>query len=115
MKNTYISPGPTDSRTEATQTLDLLRSYFIGGECWDSLSRTDKYELLETRVGSTPSSEVKVDDQTITVKEEFRNPSGSHYDRAYIYTLRRLETEGFIVREMSYEILLLVALEYLWR
>jgi cysteine synthase len=32
----------------------------------------------------------------VTTKQEFANPSGSHYDRAYLRTLQTLEAEGFL-------------------
>ncbi len=62
-------------------------------------NRIRLYESLESQIGSTPLVELPLDlprGNRILVKEEFRNPTGSHYDRQ-IYLLRAIEEQGKII------------------
>lgn len=61
------------------------------------MERADLYRLVESYVGNT--SVVKLPDfgdAPIYQKQEFLNPSGSHYDRAYLPTIHDLEESGSI-------------------
>ncbi len=66
-----------------------------------SASRRRVYAALEKRIGNTPLYQVRripvPNGCKIFVKEEYRNPSGSHYDRVYLGLLKALETEGRII------------------
>lgn len=66
---------------------------------WFLVPRSEKYDLLESRIGNTPIvrppglSELE---NNVRTKLEWLNPSGSHYDRAYLSMLREFEEEGLI-------------------
>lgn len=65
------------------------------------LLRQRLYATLEKRIANTPLyeiSKIKVPNGCrVFVKEEYHNPSGSHYDRVYLHLLKALEAEGRIV------------------
>jgi cysteine synthase len=70
---------------------------------WEDLPRSESraahYDRLERIVGNTPISQlthIARGSSKILTKLEVANPSGSHYDRAYLKTLRRFEEEGLI-------------------
>ncbi len=68
---------------------------------WYSLPRTEKYERLSEHIGNTPVDTITIEldaetKSTVNVKSEYENLSGSHYDRAYLETLRHFEEIGFI-------------------
>lgn len=60
--------------------------------------RTEQYKRLEYMIGHTPLLLVheEPNGSTVLAKVESHNPSESHYDRAYLATLRRLEEDGVI-------------------
>ena len=58
--------------------------------------RTNIYEVLEEQVGNTGYDKISLDGVKIVSKREFDNPSGSHYDRTYVRTIRQLEEAGWI-------------------
>ncbi len=59
--------------------------------------RLQQYERLEQMIGNTPlDSWALPNGAMIWIKRESENPSESHYDRASVAVLKRLETEGFI-------------------
>lgn len=60
--------------------------------------RQDQYERLDQMIGHTPLLRVHNDPNgsVVLAKVESHNPSESHYDRAYLATLRRLEDDGVI-------------------
>lgn len=69
----------------------------IGTKDWHSLPRQAKYDRLRQVIGQTPVTPVTLPgDITVTTKQEYWNPSGSHYDRAFLDTLQAFETEGLI-------------------
>lgn len=67
-------------------------------------NREALYKHLEKRIGHTPLYEIKhiaedfrkKNKIRIFAKEEYRNPTGSHYDRVYLTLLRELEKSGTI-------------------
>ena len=64
------------------------------------IQREKLYRELESRIGNTPILKLSLHlpyGNRIFVKEEFRNPTGSHYDRVYIHLLKEIEKEGKIV------------------
>ena len=65
----------------------------------------DILDRLEPIIGNTPLKEIHnlniPNNNRIFVKEEFRNPTGSHYDRIYIELFKSLERSRIIVRRKS--------------
>ncbi len=62
-----------------------------------SAERAILYEEVAAHVGNTPLVPVpELLPYSIHIKEECCNPSGSHYDRAYLSTLRYLEESSLI-------------------
>jgi len=63
-------------------------------------SRKKIYENLSLSIGDTPLHEIKdiplSNGNRIFAKEEYKNPSGSHYDRVYLFLLADLETQNKI-------------------
>lgn len=63
-------------------------------------AREELYRKLEGRIGKTPLYEIKNIDipngNRIFAKEEYLNPTGSHYDRVFLKLLYALEKEGKI-------------------
>lgn len=69
----------------------------VGGADWDIQARQEKFSRLRRTIGNTPIEEVYPSpDLKVLAKQEFKNPSGSHYDRAYIATIDWLEANGYI-------------------
>jgi len=66
-----------------------------------SKARKKVYELLESRVGNTPICEIKKiaiqNGNRIFAKEEWKNPTGSIFDRVYPYLFKIAEEEGKII------------------
>lgn len=58
--------------------------------------RDRQYAALEAMMEPTPLRILPMGKSTILVKQEALNPTGSHYDRATIAVLKRLEKEGFL-------------------
>ncbi|HUD44130.1 MAG TPA: pyridoxal-phosphate dependent enzyme [Patescibacteria group bacterium] len=59
--------------------------------------RQQQYDRLESMIGHTPLLRIYGPKNTLLLaKDESQNPTGSHYDRVYVPTLRRLEEEGII-------------------
>ena len=58
--------------------------------------REEQYRRLELMIGNTPLLGLNSEHGLILAKVESQNPSESHYDRAYIATLKRLENDGII-------------------
>jgi|GEM_PF-1060627 len=77
------------------QTEDNLAAIGVGNETWYSLPRSEQYRRLELLVGNTHLLAVP-EIPGVYAKQEFTNPSGSHYDRASLPTLQLLETGGYI-------------------
>jgi len=84
-------------------TIALLGLNDIARSDWDNLPRSESraahYDRLERIVGNTPISQlthVARGISKILTKLEVTNPSGSHYDRAYLKTLRNFEEKGLI-------------------
>lgn len=100
--STYPLPLDTagillSSTEDAQRRLEYLGQYGIGTADWKPLPRSKKFDLLETAIGGTPLSKVHLQGGTcVHTKEEFSNPSGSHYDRVYLETIRHLESIGFL-------------------
>jgi hypothetical protein len=68
---------------------------------WEDLPRSESraahYDRLDRIIGNTSISQlthVARGSSKIVTKLEVANPSGSHYDRAYLKTLRAFEEEG---------------------
>lgn len=64
------------------------------------MDRTELYESLESQIGNTPLVELPLElprGNRIIVKEEFRNPTGSHYDRVFVHLIRKLEEQRKII------------------
>lgn len=77
------------------QVEQSLGSANIGSGDWDTIDRAEQYQRLEAIVGNTallPVPELS----GIWAKQEYTNPSGSHYDRVSLPTLRLLEEQGLI-------------------
>lgn len=86
-----------DSLKEATLRVNWLQSRGIGTDLWHSQQRADKFRLLANAIGDTALATMKFPNGATTqIKEEFTNPSGSHYDRVYFETIRHLESIGFL-------------------
>lgn len=51
---------------------------------------------LRKIIGDTPLSSIELPSGPVLVKEEFRNPTGSHYDRAYVDLITQLEEAGLM-------------------
>lgn len=58
--------------------------------------REEKYSELHQFLGNTPIDTIDEISPSIFSKLEYANPSGSHYDRAYLLTIKTLEEQGFI-------------------
>lgn len=62
----------------------------------------DDLELLTSQIGQTPLYELDAKNipngNRIFAKEEWKNPTGSHYDRTYLTLFRALEKSGKIKR-----------------
>lgn len=65
-----------------------LAAQDIGTPDWNELSLSERLDRLGQIVGNTPLAPVP-ELPGISVKEEFRNPAGSHYDRAAYETFRQ--------------------------
>lgn len=84
-------------RDACTDTLSKLAAQNVGTPEWYKLPREEQYSKLQSLVGQTPLETITLTDGvTVLVKHELDNPSGSHYDRAYLLTLQKLEAEGFL-------------------
>jgi cysteine synthase A len=63
------------------------------------------YERIEGKVGNTPLYQIKnievPNGCKIFCKEEYRNPTGSHYDRFWVKFLRHCEEQGTINTNMT--------------
>lgn len=96
--------SPTERPAESMDALDAscraieerLTAAGIGGDGWDALPRHDKYDRLSALVGDTRLGHLPGIDDRILTKFELDNPSGSHYDRTFLETLRSFENEGLI-------------------
>jgi cysteine synthase A len=76
---------------------DRLRLVGIGDDTWYQLPRKQQYEKLADVIGNTRLQTVaEITSGTVLAKRECDNPSGSHYDRAYLATLQELEAGGYI-------------------
>jgi cysteine synthase len=74
-----------------------LTSAGVMHEVWQALPRTEQFSQLETMIGDTPLVVIpEIGNGMIASKLEYRNLSGSHYDRAYLTTIRYLESRGHI-------------------
>ena len=62
----------------------------------ENLSREDQYLWLGSQIGDTPLVPAPTFEGQVMMKAECANPSGSHYDRAYLQTIMELEQEGLI-------------------
>lgn len=69
------------------------------------LMHSSHLEKLGSLIGNTPVREIKEipipNDNHIFVKEEWANPTGSHYDRIYLELFRMYEHNGRIQRRKS--------------
>lgn len=58
------------------------------------------YDKLKLSIGSTPLYKIKKislpNNNVVLAKEEYKNPTGSHYDRVYLWLFRDLENKGVI-------------------
>lgn len=87
----------TPVEDDCEQRLARLAELQIGSGNWPELSRTDKFGRLSSAIGHTPMESVELSPSLrVLAKQEFANPSGSHYDRAYLATIAWLETNGHI-------------------
>lgn len=60
-------------------------------------NRSDREVTLNRSVGATPIEGVYLGGRhDVMVKQEYKNPSGSHYDRVYLRTIQKLESQGLI-------------------
>jgi cysteine synthase A len=61
-------------------------------------ARQELYKRLDSVIGSTPLTELRripvPNNNKIVAKEEYRNPTGSHYDRIILALLQGLEHQG---------------------
>ena len=61
-------------------------------------NRTAIYSELLRSIGNTPLTHLNLPNQSVLyLKEEWKGPTCSHYDRVYIPLLRSLENEGTII------------------
>lgn len=69
------------------------------------MDRSAIYKEIKRIIGHTPLHKVsKIDipnGNTIFAKEEYLNPTGSHYDRVYYWLFRDLEEKGIIRPEVT--------------
>lgn len=67
--------------------------------------RKQLYTRLQNSIGHTPLSKIRhikiPKGNTIFFKEEYRNPTGSHYDREFVRLLKSLEEKELIVPTKS--------------
>ena len=83
---------------DCEKKLTKLKHSGIGDEHWNRLQREEKFAYLHEAVGNTPLEEVILPNgAVIRVKQELDNPSGSHYDRAYLETIEKFEKDGFLL------------------
>ena len=69
-------------------------------------NREELFDALERIIGNTSVQNIALPHGIVKIKQEFNNPSGSHYDRVWLATIRELEHTGFIqpgdeLREIS--------------
>lgn len=82
---------------DTTYRLERLSKIGMGGESWWDLPRPEIFQRLHSVVGSTPIDSVLLDESGIvSIKLEYENPSGSHYDRAYLDTIEHFESIGYL-------------------
>lgn len=89
-------------RLTARETICQIRS---AGELVTPADRDEQYEKLRKMIGKTPLLRVAEvqNGSRIFAKVESQNPSESHYDRAYLLLLNKLEKDGII--KPGYELL----------
>lgn len=67
---------------------------------WSGSEQADRFAALEAGLGGTPLHEIArlpiPNGNRVLAKLEFRNPTGSHYDRVYVALLKTLEERGDI-------------------
>ena len=77
-------------------SIAYLTEHGIGDAEWYTLPREVQYDKWHAIIGNTPLEKIQLAGAEVYAKSEFNNPSGSHYDRAYLATLRTLELRGLI-------------------
>lgn len=83
--------------SDTAQKIEFLHSQGIDTEDWWQLPRDAQFEKLGKLIGTTPLTSIQLPrGGTSFLKQEFTNPSGSHYDRAYFDTIKHFESIGFI-------------------
>ena len=102
-----LSPETT-AEFAVVQSCDAIQQRFleagIHSADWYNLPRADQFERLDNIIGNTPlvsieltsASDAGDNHPNIYSKQERLNPSGSHYDRAFLATIRNFEEADFI-------------------
>jgi cysteine synthase A len=97
MTNIELHSPASHIEQSCVDVLNRLSQSGIGNNSWFSLPRSQKYEKLNQVIGNTPLETIpQITDGIVLAKQERDNPSGSHYDRAYLATLEYLEESGSI-------------------
>lgn len=77
--------------------IEFLQRNGIGTKDWYELPRDVQFNRLHWVVGNTPLEDTVLPNGiTSFLKLELDNPSGSHYDRAYLNTIEHLESIGYL-------------------
>lgn len=94
----YISRKVDPVVLADTETrLERLKERGIGDESWWQLPRGEQFSRLQEVIGNTPIERIELGNgQFVHTKRECDNPSGSHYDRAYLETIKHFEEIGFL-------------------
>lgn len=82
---------------DCTARIAALTNANILTPSWYSQPRSSQFEQLESLIGGTKLEEFELTPGlSVFAKHEYQNPSGSHYDRTYLATIKYLETHGLI-------------------
>lgn len=97
----YEDRPPITSMLERLASRELSFGVVPADQLFTQADRQAQYARFEQMVGRTPllnfhQSHITTGNNNIWVKVESENPTESHYDRASLAILKRLESEGFI-------------------
>lgn len=104
MKSATSPETLTDSPLPHELSIDRLNERIIRQEGsmnyesdWSKVDRSERKARLNWYVGNTPIEGFYLGGRNdVMVKQEYKNPSGSHYDRVYLRTIQELENSGLI-------------------
>ncbi len=98
MRNLEQSSEISGTKTEFQSRLEKRETGFgLTDSELQNLERDEIYKRLEAIVGNTPIRTIQLPNNNILIqKDETANPTETHYDRCYLFLLKKLEEEGVI-------------------